>query len=226
MILSVLTHLLDETANHLERYAGFQPKGERKALIEAFARDFRAATLSEDNVQIRQSGAVMGLRHAPIVLAGFRDQSCASLYDAAAAAFGLVHWNSFYGPDAWSKNFLDDFATGTGIGPKGRVRHESIILGLFVLGPHTFYPSHAHPAEEFYIGLSGEAVFMVGHDEEGSTIASGDISVHETDVAHAIYTSEQPFFAVFGWRGSLNEPSWYKQNMDDVNEPKHYPPLS
>ena len=52
--------------------------------------------------------------------------------------------------------------TARGIGPDGRLWHDEVILGLFVLGPHTVYPPHAHPAEEFYVVLSGAPEWQVG----------------------------------------------------------------
>jgi len=56
------------------------------------------------------------------------------------------------------------FENGEGIGPDGRLKHNEVILGLFLLGPNVTYPEHAHPAEEFYIVLTENPEFKVGNN--------------------------------------------------------------
>ena len=114
------------------------------------------------------------------------------LYDAARSAFGHVRWTEFYEEDSWSKSFLPSFANGEGIGPDGRLRHDEVILGLFLLGPDITYPEHAHPAEEFYIVLTGNPEFKIG-DNNFELQEAGAVVLHHSNISHAIRTSTEPF---------------------------------
>ncbi|MGD9294488.1 MAG: dimethylsulfonioproprionate lyase family protein [Roseobacter sp.] len=98
---------------------------------------------------LRYAAQAMGSDPAPVAM-------------AARSAFGHMRWTEFYAEDDWSRSFVADFANGEGIGPDGRLMCDTIILGLFIMGPQTTYPLHAHPAQEFYLVLSGQPAFQVG----------------------------------------------------------------
>lgn len=165
---------------------------------------------------------VRGLRYAPALLdAG--DGDTEKLFAAVREAFAFARWTEFYEETEWSQPFLSRFATGECIGPTGRFLSDDIVLGLFVLGPETFYPAHVHAAEEFYIVIAGEADFQVGATSAFATKQQGDVVFHESHISHAIRTSAQPMLAVYGWRGKLGEPSWFRSNMADEIEPKKFP---
>jgi len=116
------------------------------------------------------------------------------------------------------------FANGEGIGPDGRLKHKEVILGLFLLGPNVTYPEHAHPAEEFYIVLTGNPEFNIG-DKGFEQQDAGAVVLHHTNISHAIRTASEPFFAIFGWRGEIGAKSWYRNNMAEESEPKKYPTI-
>lgn len=167
---------------------------------------------------------VRALNYAPIVLGKNVPSKLTELYNAARNAFGQVRWTEFYEEDPWSKSFLPLFANGEGIGPDGRLKHNEVILGLFLLGPNVTYPEHAHPAEEFYIVLTGNPEFKVGNNNFELQEA-GAVVLHHTNISHVIRTSSEPFFAIFGWRGEIGAKSWYRNNMTEESEPKKYPTI-
>ncbi len=167
---------------------------------------------------------VRALSYAPLVLGQSVSVELAELYNAARNAFGQVRWTEFYEADSWSKSFLPSFANGEGIGPDGRLQHDEIILGLFLLGPNTVYPEHAHPAEEFYLVLTGNPEFNVG-GKGFEFHEAGSVVLHHSNVSHAIRTSDEPFYAIYGWRGEIGARSWYRDNMAEISESKKYPTI-
>jgi len=195
------------------------------SLAQSFASDLNSIIESDLSEQIKPEGAVRGLQYAPIALGADVPSGLSEIYKAAKEAFVHVRWTEFYEEDSWSKSFLPVFANGEGIGPDGRLFHNEIILGLFLLGPHTTYPEHAHPAEEFYIVLTGNPEFKVGADNDFELKNPGEVVLHHSDISHSIRSSDKPFYAIFGWRGDISARSWYRNDMTDVNESKKHPTI-
>lgn len=219
---NAIDHLLSETEACLHKAAATLTQPDQRDLALGFAKDFRAETTRTPVACQSRSYPVRGLRYAPVLLddAPIRHPV---LFDPALAAFPHARWSEFYEEQLWSQPFISRFATGECIGPSGRFHSEAIILGLFILGPKTHYPAHAHPAEEFYIVVAGEAEFQVGVGSDFVLKRPGDLILHGSDISHAIRTSTQPLLAIYGWRGALGEPSWYRNDMADENEPKMFP---
>ena len=194
-------------------------------LAQLFSHDLDSVLLSDLPEQAFEERSVSGLRHTPDVLGANVPDTLLELFEAARNTVDHVRWTDFYEEDSWSRSFLDEFANGEGIGPDGALYHSEIILGLFILGPETFYPAHAHPAEEFYIVLTGKPQFKVGVNGEFETKHPGAVVLHHSNMSHSIRSSSTPFFAIFGWRGQINARSWYRNNMADRNEPKKHPTI-
>ena len=161
-------------------------------LSQSFANDLVSIQNCILTEQISDERRVRALSYAPFVLGKNVPSGLTELYNAARNAFGQVRWTEFYEEDNWSKSFLPSLANGEGIGPDGRLQHNEIILGLFLLGPHTTYPEHAHPAEEFYLVLSGNPEFKVGSNNFELQEA-GSIALHHSNISHAIRTASEPF---------------------------------
>jgi len=195
------------------------------SLAQSFAKDLDSIISKDLSEKIKPERAVRGLQYAPIVFGANVPSDISEIYSASKEAFGYVRWTEFYGEDSWSKSFLPVFANGEGIGPDGRLFHNEIIFGLFLLGPHTTYPEHAHPAEEFYIVLTGNPEFKVGADGDFELKNSGEVVLHHSDISHSIKSSDEPFYAIFGWRGDIDARSWYRHNMADAYEPKKHPTI-
>lgn len=220
---SALCTLLDETVNHL---AGLALPPDLTDLRDAFVLDLKSVDTGTPALFAGESTDVRGLKHGPLVLDRPPANGLGALHTAARDAFGHVRWSEFYEPDEWSSDFLDAFANGEGIGPDGRIRSDRVILGLFVLGPNTLYPPHAHPAEEFYISLSGAPRFQIGADNDFEPLRDGEVAWHQSNVSHAIQTGAQPFFTVFGWRGRIAEKSWYREDMRDEQSKIRHPTIA
>ena len=221
-----LLTLAHETAACLER---IEVADADRTLRDAFVADLRDVGDPKPNPNDSTARTVRGLRHAPTALAAMPNSTptlSSALPAAARAAFGHVRWTEFYAPDPWSEAFLAEFANGEGIGPDGALASDRMILGLFVLGPDTLYPAHAHPAEEFYVTLSGTPLFQIGAGEPFVPKPSGAVAWHRSNVSHAIRTGPEPFLAVFGWRGAINERSWYRDDMADPSLPVRYPTIA
>lgn len=218
-----LYNLAELSRNHL-RISKFAGVSDSK-LARVFAHDLDSVLQSELSEQTFEKRSVKGLRHSPGALGASVPANLLKLYQAARNAFDCVRWTEFYEEDSWSKPFLAEFANGEGIGPDGSLWHLSTILGLFILGPETTYPAHAHPAEEFYIVLNGNPQFKVGVGSDFETKKPGEIVLHHSDVSHSIRSSNTPFFAIYGWRGDISARSWYRNNMADLEEPKKYPTI-
>jgi hypothetical protein len=194
-------------------------------LAQSFANDLDWAlnvTLPE---QILEGHPVRGLYNAPLVLGKNVPDELTDLYGAARNAFGQVRWTEFYEEDSWSKPFISSFACGEGIGPDGRLQQDEMILGLFLLGPDTFYPEHAHPAEEYYIALTGNPEFKVGNNQF-ELQNDGAVILHHSNISHAIRSSKEPFYAIYGWRGEVEAKTWYRDNMNEETEFKKYPKIN
>lgn len=219
---TTIYRLLEETEAYLRKIEATLAEPSQRDLVVDFAEDFHAEAIRPALLSHSRSQSVRGLRYAPVLF----DENivrCPELFDAALGAFPYAWWSEFYEEAHWSKSFVSRFATGECIGPTGRFRSDSIILGLFILGPDTHYPAHAHAAEEFYIVVAGEAEFQTGATSDFIAKCQGDIVLHGSNVSHAIRTSSRPMFAIYGWRGALDEPSWYRDNMADESEPRKFP---
>lgn len=223
-IMNVIYDLARATSEHLRSLNGTSEADSR--VLQEFANDLAQVTTRKLPVQISVEEPVRALKYAPLVLGQKPDANLQALFTAACTSFGCMRWTEFYAEDEWSRDFLPKFAGGMGIGPDGRLHHSEIILGLFILGPKTFYPAHAHPAQEFYLILHGNPEFQIGADGRFETKEAGSVALHHTNVSHAIKTNEQPLFAVFGWRGELSARSWYRNDMNDLSEPIKYPAMA
>lgn len=101
---------------------------------------------------------------------------------------GDLRWfqNRNYLADKKGSDFLLNYASCELIGPGGYVPSDSIIVGIILLGPHLFYPLHAHPAIETYFVLSGHARWQRGN-EEWITRPPGTFILHPSLIPHAMH---------------------------------------
>ena len=220
----LLNQLATATSEHLRKID--YDNNEDAALSRNFADDLERVQNASLEPPNGQGAPVRALKFAPIVFDMAHENEISELMSLASSAFGLMRWTEFYAEDDWSRHFLPCFAVGTGIGPNARLRDENVYLGLFLLGPNTFYSPHAHPAEEFYLVLSGDPEFQVGARNPYLTQNPGSVVLHHNNVSHAIRTSDHPFFGIWGWRGDIHERSWYRNDMSDETEPKKFPNIN
>ena len=131
----------------------------------------------------------------------------AAVRDAASA----LRWrqNQSYSDTA----FLPSYAYSELVGPSGHARHDRYAIGLLYLAPRTFYPAHAHPAEEAYHVLSGASEWWQGEPAGAASAGSaadasalrapGARVLHPSGVMHAMRSGSRPLLALYIWRGDI-----------------------
>lgn len=128
---------------------------------------------------------------------GARHELCDDLDELAAR----LPWGE--GEFNMPASFVGRFAFVEIVGPEGLIADERIKLGLYLQSPNTYYPPHAHAAEELYLPLSGTALWQQG---EGDFVprAPGELIHHQSWESHAMQTGDQPLLAMWAWRGNLS----------------------
>ena len=113
--------------------------------------------------------------------------------------------NPNYRRDPPSAGFLDRYGYAVVAGPENGARalahHPRLAFGLLLLGPHTTYPAHKHPASEIYVPL-GPAEWTMG-EESFARREAGAVIVHNPGLVHATRTLSAPLAALYLWAGDL-----------------------
>jgi len=105
------------------------------------------------------------------------------------------------GPDvvAFSRNFV----AITIIGDGGLLPSDKISAGFSLQGSDTYYPPHAHHAEESYWIIGGDGDWKVG-TKAWFAVEPGDSIYHESGARHAMQTNEKPLLAIWLWTSYLD----------------------
>ena len=156
-----------------------------------------------------------GLRFWDDVLREVDDAFAAPLH----ALKTVFQWSTFYKESDWSRPFFANFAAGKIVGPGCVVQSDDLIIGVVLMGPHTFYPAHAPPAVEVYTALAGKPHFRA----DGGTwrvLEDGAFAFHPADMPHTMKTDERPMLALYAWRGDITAPSYGWEEGRKVYPPK------
>ena len=116
------------------------------------------------------------------------------------AAADILQWRQTYSAADFGPEFLDSYGWTELIGLRGPIPSERVACGFLMLGPRIEYPAHAHEAEELYLPLAGEALWMRGRGDFVAR-APGEMIEHSSWILHATRTREQPLLALYVWRG-------------------------
>ena len=103
--------------------------------------------------------------------------------------------------------FAGGYAFVALIGPEGQLRSDEFKGGLFIQQPDTYYPPHAHDAEEFYFLLSGQPKWRAG--KRKFVANPGDLLNHAPRKVHSMETMNDPFLAIWAWVGDLDGNFWF-----------------
>ena len=98
---------------------------------------------------------------------------------------------------------LSRFAIATVIGDGGLLSSDKVCAGFSLQAPDTYYPPHAHYAEESYWIICGDGDWRVG-TKPWFAVEAGDSIYHESEARHAMQTNEQPLLAVWLWTSHLD----------------------
>ncbi len=104
------------------------------------------------------------------------------------------------GPDVAA--FAPNFTAATVIGAGGLLPSDNVIAGVSLQHRDTYYPPHAHHAEESYWIIGGDGDWKVGK-KPWFAVKPGDSIYHESLARHAMQTNEQPLLTVWLWTSHL-----------------------
>lgn len=104
-----------------------------------------------------------------------------------------------------SRDFLDNYACAELVGPNGFCHSSSVIMGIMLLGPDTYYPPHGHPSIECLYVLSGRGTW---HLDRGPTISlpPGTTIFIPYDRMHAFWSMDAPLAAIYMCVGEVTTP--------------------
>ena len=88
------------------------------------------------------------------------------------------------------------------------VSTDRLAAGVLLIGPRTCYPLHRHPAIELYYVVSGHAKWWRG-DGPWQTKAPGSLIHHASEVAHGMWTADEPLLAAYLWKGDLRTDAYF-----------------
>ena len=79
------------------------------------------------------------------------------------------------------------------------------LLGIFILGPWTFYRDHRHAAPELYLNLSEKSNWRLG-TQDWQEYPAGSFVWNEAESVHATQVYDEPFISVFIWLENVMAP--------------------
>lgn len=195
-------------------------------LIEAFEGLFAAAVNSDEQLEGTANFALENVnwtgklnKHEPqstSLVDTYLEEACANsgqygsdshtVAQALLAVADQLEWrasskNPEDGPDVvvFSRNFIATTVIGAG----GLLPSDRVLAGFSLQGPDTYYPPHAHHAEESYWIIGGNGDWRVG-SEPWFAVEPGDSIYHESGARHAMQTNAQPMLAVWLWTSHLD----------------------
>lgn len=125
--------------------------------------------------------------------------------DAARAAAPFAHWRETYKDTAIGADFMERFGCYCLIGPNAPWTSSKMFAFFVYMPADLWYPWHQHPAEEMYVVLAGEGLFL----KEGAApdrLGPGRASFHATEQPHALLTQRSPVLAYVIWRNHFDAP--------------------
>jgi len=99
--------------------------------------------------------------------------------------------------------FAPKFSAMTVIGAGGLLPSDIVTAGFSLQGPDTYYPPHAHYAEESYWIIGGDGDWKVD-TKPWFAVEAGDSIYHEPEARHAMQTNEQALLTVWLWTSHLD----------------------
>ena len=112
-------------------------------------------------------------------------------------------WNSAALSRPLPNTFVGSYSFVAIVGPDGMIQNDQFRFGVYLQEPDTFYPSHKHEAEEFYLPLSGAALWQKDANDF-EPIKAGQLIHHLPYQPHATWTHDFPLLALWAWTGNLS----------------------
>ena len=105
------------------------------------------------------------------------------------------------GPDV--AIFAPNFTYTNVIGDGGILSSDKVTAGFSLQGRDTYYPPHAHYAEESYWIIGGNGDWKV-NTRPWFAVEHGDSIYHESEARHAMQTNEQALLTIWLWTSHLD----------------------
>ncbi|CAH2598796.1 Cupin domain-containing protein [Rhodovastum atsumiense] len=179
----------------------------RRNLPDAIGREVARAVTALEAVNGTASGLALSfhpvLRHLPACL----QATDKGLAEALAPLADHLPWHYGYPPRRDAPDLGRDIAFAELVGPAAPLHSDEVCLGLTLIGPHSFYPLHAHPAAELYWVLSGAAAWTAGQVTQ--VHPPGSYILHPPNLPHAMRTGAVPLLAAYTWTGEVAISSVY-----------------
>lgn len=185
-------------------------------MIPSFLREVRALLATIDEPMAREFGGLLD-RAAQLVASDdpapcpfpalerageLATATTRPAIDALLAAAPELPWRR-PDPDVVPPGWAHRAATAELVGPEGVIAPATNErFGVFLLDTECDYPDHWHDAEELYLVLAGSGQWTV--DDSVRTLRAGDYSRTPSGAHHAIVTTAQPVFTVYGWSGDTS----------------------
>jgi len=153
------------------------------------------------------TGSALARRLMPHVLSAPFAERWTRVAEALAPVWDRLPWHYHYGERDDAPGLGKHIAFAELAGPSAPLDAPAIRMGFTLMAPDTYYPTHAHPARELYVALSGRALWTKGpltawHDP-------GAVILHTEDEPHAMRTGPAPLLALYTWRGDIATSSRY-----------------
>jgi len=95
------------------------------------------------------------------------------------------------------------------IGPRGLIKSNQLLTGLFLLRQGLHYPLDQHQATEIYFGASGIVHIQHGIDGEICQLSPGQFSLTPSNRLHALTMGDMPVLLLYSWLGELGGRNWW-----------------
>lgn len=136
---------------------------------------------------------------------GLRNSSQHDLITALHHFAPSAHWRDTYSDTNIGDDFLNRFGCFDLVGENAPFNSQTFRLWMVYMPAHLHYPWHHHPAEEMYLVVAGQALFM----REGQTekvLQPGATCFHKSNQSHSMTTQNSPVLCLVGWRNEFETP--------------------
>ena len=126
--------------------------------------------------------------------------------DAVMAISHQLQWHAYStacDDDPDIAVYLRNYSPLTVIGKGGLLPSDKITAGLSLQGNDTYYPPHAHQAEESYWIIGGAGDWKVD-TRPWFAVEAGDSIYHKPWARHAMQTNEMPLLSLWLWTSHLD----------------------
>ena len=110
--------------------------------------------------------------------------------------------------------FLPNFSVLNILGASGLLLSDRVDAGFSLQGRDTYYPTHAHLAEESYWIIGGDGDWKVD-TQPWFPVQPGDSIYHQPWARHTMQTNEQALLSVWLWTSDLDSEVLFVRDYSD-----------